>query len=96
MVSDDLITGASVSVSMTVVVVGAGICMMVSSIVTTGRPPFPVAIEPPSTGSTEHVALLARAAGSVACPGEKGNDAVKKSSEKAQSAVLETCSCILN
>lgn len=57
-VSDDLVTGGRVSVSNTVVVAGTGTCVMVSSTVTTGKPPLPVAVEPPSTGTTEYVALL--------------------------------------
>lgn len=86
-VSDDLVTGGIVSVSMTVVVAGAGTFVTVSTTVTTGRPPFPVAEDPPSTGTTEYVALLSRAAG---CAGERGNEAVNKNSEvKAQSAEVE-------
>jgi hypothetical protein len=86
-VSDDLVTGGSVSVLMTVVVAGAGTSVTVSTMVTAGRPPFPVAGDPPSTGTTEYVALLLTAAG---CAGERGNEAVKKNSEvKAQSAEVE-------
>ena len=62
----DLVIGGTVSVSMTVVVAGAGTFVMVSTIVTTGKPPLPVAVDPPSTGTTEYVALLLRDAGSVA------------------------------
>ena len=68
-VSDDLVIGGRVLVSKIVAVVGNGICVTVSSTVTTGRPPFPVAVEPPSTGTTEYVALLISDADIVACPG---------------------------
>jgi predicted methyltransferase len=96
-VSDDLVTGGSVSVSITVVVAGGGTCVTVWSIVTTGRPPFPAAVEPPSTGTTEYVALLSREAGNVAWLGEKGNDVVnRKRVVKAQSAELETCGRMLS
>jgi hypothetical protein len=89
-VSDDFVTGGRVSVSMTVVVAGAGICVIVSSIVTTGNPPFAVAVDPPSTGTTEYVALLTRDAGIAIYSGEKGNDVPnKKNDEKIQSAMLE-------
>lgn len=64
--------------------------MMVWRIVTTGSPPFPAAEEPPSTGTTEYVALLTGSTGNAACPGAKGNDTVnKKRDEKAQSAEVE-------
>ena len=87
----DLVMGGSVSVSMTVVVAGAGTCVTVSTIVTTGRPPLPVAVDPPSTGTTEYVALLLIDTGSVAWLGEKGSAAVNKNSDvKTQSAELES------
>jgi hypothetical protein len=65
--SDVLVIGGSVSVSMIVFVAGAGISVMVSSIVTAGRPPFPVGAEPPSTGTTEYVALLTSELRDVLC-----------------------------
>jgi hypothetical protein len=57
-VSGPLVTGGSVSVSIIVLVAGAGVWVTVSTIVTAGSPPFAPVAEPPSTGTTEYVALL--------------------------------------
>jgi hypothetical protein len=59
-VSGPLVTCGSVSVSIIVLVAGAGVCVTVSTIVTAGSPPFAPVAEPPSTGTTEYVALLTR------------------------------------
>jgi hypothetical protein len=60
LLSGPLVTCGSVSVSIIVLVAGAGVCVTVSTIVTAGSPPFAPVAEPPSTGTTEYVALLTR------------------------------------
>jgi hypothetical protein len=76
-----------VTVSMTVVVAGTGVSVVVSKTVTDVGPEDAAPVGPPSTGTTEYVALLTTDAESR---GTSGNDDAKISiDENAESAELE-------
>jgi hypothetical protein len=72
------------SVSMTVLVAGACVCMIVSIIVASpcDDPPAPVAAAgPPSTATTEYVALLTSGSTNATFRGTNGNDELRKKRE---------------
>lgn len=87
------VTGGMVSVWTTVLVAGTRVCVAVSNIVTTscGGDAFAaVAAAPPSTGTTEYVALLAKGSTGTTFRGVNGSDELnKKSDDKAKSDVFE-------
>ena len=91
-------TGGRVSVSTTVFVVGACVCTIVSIIVAAAcdEPPADVAGAPPSTGTTEYVALLTKGSACNTSRRVKGNDEdSKKSDDKAKSEEVEVLRRIL-
>jgi hypothetical protein len=82
----------------TVFVVGEGVAMVVSTIVVAaGDPTVPVeAAEPPSTGTTEYVALSTRGSSNAAFGGTNGSASVdKENSDKANTVELEVLSRIV-
>lgn len=84
------VIGGRVSVSMIVFVAGTGVCTIVSSIVTAVGPFALVAAPPPSTGTTEYVALRTNGSGNATIRGANGSDEVKKKSDdKAKREELE-------
>jgi hypothetical protein len=95
-VTISLVVGGSVSVSRTVFVAGAGVWMMVSIMVCAAGESVPVgAAAPPSTATTEYVAL--RASGSRAMSREmNGNDEPsKKREDRVKSEKFELLSFMM-
>jgi hypothetical protein len=84
---------------MTVFVAGEGVAMVVSTIVVAaGDPAVPVeaAELPPSTGTTEYVALPIRVSSNTALGGTNGSANVdKENSHKANTVELEVLSRIV-
>ena len=92
------VTGGRVSVSTTVFVVGACVCTIVSIIVAAAcdEPSADVTGAPPSTGTTEYVALLIKGSTCSTSRGVKGNDEDnKKSDDKVKSGKVEVLRRIL-
>lgn len=86
------VTGGRVSVSTTVFVVGASVCTIVSTTVAAacGELPVEAAAAPPSTATTEYVALLTKRSTPTTFRGTKGSDEDnKKSDDKAKSDEFE-------
>lgn len=81
-----------VSVSIIVVVAGAGVCVIVSIIVDATFGNVAVAADPPSTGTTEYVALLTNGSNHGASRWENGNgndEPKQKSDDMAKSVWVE-------